>query len=128
MADDSDDEPVGRGRPPKHSRWGKGQAGNRKRQYARCKISPLELIEKELAALIPITGADGDQNVSKLTAILLQLNQKMLLGDRRALGVLMKFEALAARNSKKMVQLEYVDNDYTQALSASKQENRDEEV
>jgi hypothetical protein len=128
MTDDSDDELVGCGRPPKHSRWLKGQTGNRKRQYARRKISPLELIEKELAELIPITSTDGDQKVPKLMAILLQLNQKMLLGDRRALAVLMKFEALAARNSEQKVQLEYVDNDYTQALSASKQGNSDEEV
>ena len=128
MADVSDDEPVGRGCPPKHSRWTKGHTGNRKRQYARRKRTPLELIEKELAELIPITGADGDQRVSKLMAILLQLNQKMLLGDRRALAVMLKFEALAAGNSKKPVQLEFVDNDYTQALSAPKKRNGDEEV
>ena len=128
MADNSDDEPVGRGRPPKHSRWVKGQPGNRKRQYARRKISPLELIEKELTELIPITGTDGDQKVPKLKAILMQLNQKLLLGDRRALAVMLKFEALDAGNSKKTVQFEYVDNDYTEALSASKRENDDEEV
>jgi hypothetical protein len=106
----------------------KGHTGNRKRQYVRCKISPLELIEKELAEFIRITGADGDQKVSKLMAILLQLNQKMLLGDRRALAVLMKFEALAACNSQRKAQLEYVDNDYTQALSVPKKRNGDEEV
>ena len=128
MADDSDDESVGRGRPPKHSRWVKGQTGNRKRQYGRRKMSPPELIEKELAELIPITGTDGDQKVPKLKAILLQLNQKMLLGDRRALAVMLKFEALAAGDSKKTVHLEYVDDDYTQALSAPKKRNGDEEV
>jgi hypothetical protein len=128
MADVSDDESVDRGRPPKHSRWMNGHTGNRKREYVRRKISPLELIEKELAEFIPITGADGDQKVSKLMAILLQLNQKMLLGDRRALAVLMKFEALAARNSQRNAQLEYVDNDYTQALSVPKKRNGDEEV
>jgi hypothetical protein len=63
MADDSDEEPVGRGHPPKHSRWVKGTTGNRKRQYARHKISPLELIEKELAQLIPISSANGDHKV-----------------------------------------------------------------
>jgi hypothetical protein len=128
MADHSDEEPIGRGHPPKHSRWVKGTTGNRKRQYARHKISPLEMIEKELAELIPISGADGDETVPKLMAILLQLNQKMLLGDRRALAVFMKFETLAARNSDQKVQLEYVDNDYTQALSTPQQENGDEEV
>jgi hypothetical protein len=126
MTDESDDEPVGRGRTPKHTRFKKGESGNRKRQYERRKLSAPELIEKELAALIPITGADGDRNVSKLEAILLQLNQKMLLGDRRALSVLMKFEALAARDSEQKVQLEYLDNDYSKSLSTSKKGNNDE--
>ena len=114
---DEEKDGVGYGRPPRKTRWKPGQSGNSKRRYAARKLNPLELLEKQLGALITITSNGEDRKVSKLEAILWQLYAKMLSGDRRALAVLTKYEKFGALNSKRTVELVFVDNDYTQALA-----------
>jgi hypothetical protein len=70
MADKSDDELVGYGRPPRKSRWKPGETGYRKRRYSNRRPSALEFLEKQLAEPVPITIGDENHKVSKLEAIL----------------------------------------------------------
>jgi hypothetical protein len=124
MADKSDDEPVGYGRPPRKSRWKLGETGNRKRRYSNRRPSALEFLEKQLAEPVPITIGDEDHKVSKLEAILWQLYRKMLSGERRALAVWLKYAKFFAQDSETKVVIEFVDNDYTRALAAQASKKR----
>jgi Family of unknown function (DUF5681) len=118
MADESDHEPVGYGRPPRKCRWKPGETGNRKRRYSNRRPSALEFLENQLAEPVPITIGDDDHKVSRLEAILWQLYRKMLSGERRALAVWLKYAKFFEQDSETKVAIEFVDNDYTRALAA----------
>jgi Family of unknown function (DUF5681) len=124
MADKSDDEPVGYGRPPRKNRWKPGETGNRKPRYSNRRPSALEFLEKQLAEPVPITIGDENHKVSKLEAILWQLYRKMLSGERRALAVWLKYAKFFAQDSETKVAIEYVENDYTRALAAQASKKR----
>ena len=124
MADKSDDEPVGYGRPPRKSRWKPGETGHRKRQYSNRRPSALEFLEKQLAEPVSITIGDENHKVSKLEAILWQLYRKMHSGERRALAVWLKFARFFAQDSETKVVIEFVENDYTRALAAQASKKR----
>jgi len=124
MADKSDDELVGYGRPPRKNRWKPGETGHRKRRYSNRRPSALEFLEKQLAEPVPITIGDEDHKVSKLEAILWQLYRKMLSGERRALAVWLKYAKFFAQDSETKVAIEYVENDYTRALAAQASKKR----
>ena len=124
MADKSDDEPVGYGRPPRKNRWKPGETGNRKRRYANRRPSGLEFLEKQLADPVSITIGDETHKASRLEAILWQLYRKMLSGERRALAVWLKYAKFFAQDSETKVVIEFVDNDYTRALAAQASKKR----
>jgi hypothetical protein len=126
MSDEEDEKP-GYGRPPMKNRWKLGQSGNSGRRNTARKPDPLQLLERKLAERITITSNGEDRKVSKLEAILWQLYAKMLSGDRRALAVLTKYEKFAALNSKKAVELVFVENDYTQAFADRAPKHDDEQ-
>jgi Family of unknown function (DUF5681) len=118
MSNHSDDEPVGYRRPPRKTRWKPGQSGNPKRRYSARRYSALEFLEKQLNELVMVTSGGADLKVSKFEAILWQLHRKILSGDRRALAAWLKYEKVVERNSEIKVKIEFIDNGYTQALSA----------
>ena len=124
MSNHSDDEPVGYGRPPRKTRWKPGQSGNPKRRYSRRRYSALEFLEKQLDDLVIVTSGEADLKVSKFEAILWQLYRKMLSGDRRALAVWLKYEKFVEQNSETKLKIEFIDNGYTQALSAQASKKR----
>ena len=128
MSSDSKKERVGYGQTPRKTRWKPGQPGNPKRRYPARRLSALDFLEKQLADSVPITSEDTDSKISKLEAILLQLYRKMLSGDRRALAVWLKYAKFFAQNSETKVEIEFVENDYTRALTAkaSKKETDDD--
>jgi hypothetical protein len=124
MNNHSDDETVGYGRPPRKARWKPGQSGNPKRRYSTRRYSALEFLEKRLNDLVMVTSGEADLKVSKFEAILWQLHRKILSGDHRALAGWLKYEKFVQQNSETKVKIEFIDNGYTQALSAQSSKKR----
>jgi Family of unknown function (DUF5681) len=112
-----DDDGVGYGRPPKKTRWEKGQSGNPRRQYPARSKSTVELIDKFFLRPVEVTLGGETQNVPTLEAIVLQLWLKGVSGDQRALKVLLKYQEFARQNSEPRLEVTFVDNDYTRALA-----------
>jgi Family of unknown function (DUF5681) len=111
----SGDYEVGYGRPPKRTRWKKGQTGNRGRRKARRAPTNAETIDELLLAPVAITKKGRPQRATTLAAILLQLSKKALLGDHRAMAVWLKYQKLARQNTKTAIEIAFVDNDLTEA-------------
>ncbi len=117
----SDDEPpyeVGYGRPPRHTRWKKGESGNPRRKKRRAREGTIAILERLLMhpVQIMINGEVG--KMSALEAIITQLIQKDLAGNARAARVLRKYRQLATETSEKKLELKFVESDYTRALAA----------
>ena len=63
---------------------------------------------------------DGQpEKMSALEAIVFQLVQRSLTGDKKAGRVRQKFEEFAKRNSATELEVVFVDNEYTTAFAAS---------
>jgi Family of unknown function (DUF5681) len=110
----SGDYEVGFGRPPKRTRWKKGQSGNRRRRKARRAATPVEFIDKLLLSLIDITENGKARRVTTLEAILLRLWEKDLGGNRRALAVRLKYGELVRQNAETATEITFIDSPYTQ--------------
>jgi hypothetical protein len=112
-----DDDDVGYGRPPKRTRWKKGQSGNPRRQYPARSRSTVELIDRLFLRPVEVT-VDGEAKViSTLEAIVMQLWLKEVSGDQRALKVRLKYQEFARQNSEPRPEVIFVDDDYTRALA-----------
>jgi len=118
MSPPSKDYEVGYKRPPKHTRWKKGQCGNRDRRYSARRPSALELLDKLLLRPIEVVEKGETRRVTALEVIVLLLWQQELAGNRRALGVRLKYEGIAQENAERRIEVELAENDYTQALAA----------
>ena len=117
MSAQQDDDDVGYGRPPKRTRWKKGQSGNPGRQYPAHSKSTVEMIDKFFLKPVEVT-VDGETKViSTLEAIVMQLWLKEVSGDQRALKVRLKYQEFARQNSEPRLEVIFVDNDYTRALA-----------
>jgi len=123
------DYEVGYGRPPKRTRWKKGQSGNppNRRRSARAR-STVEMIERLFLKPVEITLYGEPKKVPTLEAIVRLISQKALSGDRRALAAQMKFQEFAAKYRERKVQIIFVESEYTKAVAArpSKGEKDDE--
>lgn len=84
MAQDDDDYEVGRGKPPKHTRWKKGQSGNPKGRPKGIRNFNTDL-EKVLKSQVTINEGGRQKKVSVQRATLLRLGEKALKGDNRAI-------------------------------------------
>lgn len=114
-----DDVPTGYGNPPKEYRWKKGQSGNPRRRRARLPTeSTVAMIDRLLAAPVQITINGEANKVSALEAIVFQLLQKEMAGNQQAARTLLKYREFASRNTKKKLEITFVDNPYTNALSS----------
>ena len=102
---------VGYGRPPMHSRWKKGTSGNSKRGARSKSVNAVALIERLFLARVEITINGQKKAVPTIAAIILQLWLKEIKGDRKALDVRLKFEALARENSEPQVKIVFVEDD-----------------
>lgn len=95
MDDDHEGGSVGYKRPPRHSRFRKGQSGNpRGRRKGSGKLSAAErVLERKVTATV-----DGQrQKVAITEALVLQLTQRALAGDVRATREVLKIaDQLAA--------------------------------
>jgi hypothetical protein len=113
-----DDDPTGYGNPPKEYRWKKGQSGNSRRQRAKLPESTIAVIDRLLAAPVQITINGEAKKITALEAIVFQLLQKEMSGNHQAARTLLKYREFASRNIKKRLEITFVDNPYTNALSS----------
>jgi len=93
----SDNEPVGYRRPPKRTQWKKGQSGNpgNKNRTGKRSKKIWRIIEEIFSEEVNIIEDGVTRRTTVFQAILLQLLIKTSKGNRRALRVLMKYEAYA---------------------------------
>jgi len=83
---------IGYGKPPEHSKWKKGQCGNPKRIR---KVKPVaELVDEFLSSEVVENGVP--QRRTAFEVICLQLCDKAMVGNRRALKVLKQYIDFAA--------------------------------
>jgi hypothetical protein len=88
---------VGYGRPPKSTRWKKGQCGNPKRVRKKHPKPAVDMIDEFFAAEIDIVEQGTARRVSNFEAIVRQLWIKAVTGpNKRALNVLLKYLEFAA--------------------------------
>jgi Family of unknown function (DUF5681) len=117
MNPQQDDDDVGYGRPPKKTRWKKGQSGNPRRRYPARSKSTVELIDKFFLRPVEVTLDGETEHVPTLEAIVIQLWLKGVSGNQRALRVLLKYQEFARQNSEPRLEVTFVDNDYTRSLA-----------
>jgi hypothetical protein len=115
----SDDKPyaVGYGRPPRHTRWKKGQSGNQLPKKRRVREGTLAILDRLLTRSVQIVINGEAQRMSALAVIITQLVQSELAGNARASRVLLKYRQLANQTSEKKPELTFVESDYTRALA-----------
>jgi hypothetical protein len=109
---------VGYGRPPKATRWKKGQSGNPAGRSSPRSIGLLEMIDRLLLAPVKITRSGEPKWVTTLEAILEQLWGKGIAGDRRAMAVYIRCREFAPQVADGKVQITFADSDYTGAFTA----------
>jgi uncharacterized protein DUF5681 len=87
---------VGYGKPPEHSKWKKGQCGNPKRISKR-PVKPIaELVDEFLAGEVEVVDNGVTQRRPAFEIIILQLYNKAMNGNARALKVLKQYSDFAA--------------------------------
>ena len=88
---------AGYGRPPKSTRWKKGQCGNPNRIRKRAPKRVVAMIDEFFAAEIDIVENGISRRVSNFEAIVLQLWRKAVTTtSKRAVNVLLKYREFAA--------------------------------
>jgi Family of unknown function (DUF5681) len=96
-----DDYVVGYGRPPKETRWKKGQSGNggpKKRKSA--SVATIEIIDRLFGEPIEIVENGVVRKVSTLEAILMRLWAAEMSGSKRAGRVRLQFQELIPKENK----------------------------
>jgi Family of unknown function (DUF5681) len=92
---------VGYGRPPKETRWRKGQSGNagpKKRKPA--PVATMEIIDRLLTEPVEIIESGIPRKVSTLEAILMRLFASEVSGNKRAGTVRLKFQELIPKSDE----------------------------
>lgn len=117
MADLPDENRPGNRRKPDRSRSNKMRIGGAKSSQTR---SHLEVIERLLHAPVDVMKDGRSTKMPALGAIMYQLVQKSLAGDRKAERARQRFEAHALESSVSEFEIVFVDNDYTKAFAASR--------
>jgi len=92
MSDDRDDYDVGYGKPPKHTRFKKGQSGNPKGRPKGSRNFATDL-DEVLSATMTVNENGSPKKVSSQLAALMRLREKALKGDPRALDRLLGLAA-----------------------------------
>jgi len=87
MTEETEDYPVGYGRPPKHTQFKAGRSGNPKGRPKGATNFKTDL-QEELSETIRVREGDRNLKVSKQRAMIKALMAKALKGDARAANVL----------------------------------------
>src|SRR5438309_436661 len=86
--DDEGDHEVGYGKPPRHSRFVKGQSGNPRGRTPGAK-NLKTLLNKALNERVVVTENGGRRKISKCEAIVTQLVNGCAKGDLKAIQILL---------------------------------------
>ena len=92
MSDDDPDYEVGYGRPPKSGQFKKGQSGNPKGRPRNAKGVRASM-KRELDRKMTIRVEGNDVQVSKAEALGMQIANKALKGDPKAIVEVLKLDA-----------------------------------
>ncbi len=101
MSAPDEDYMVGYSRPPKETRWKKGQSGNggpKKRNSA--SVATVEIIDRLFGEPIDIVENGVVRKVSTLEAILMRLWAAEMSGSKRAGRVRLQFQELVPAEDK----------------------------
>jgi Family of unknown function (DUF5681) len=92
---------VGYGRPPKETRWKKGQSGNAGPKRSRAKsVDTIEIIDRLFREPVEIVESGVARAVSTLDAILMRLWAAEMTGSKRAGRVRLQFQELIPKNDR----------------------------
>ena len=117
MSIPEDGDRVGYKRPPRRTRWKKGQSGNpRKRKPVRREGASVT-IERLLLSPVALKIDKEPRRVPTLEAVVLQLLQKTMKGNMQAARILKKYRDFAHRNMEQKLDLAFVDSAYTRAVA-----------
>lgn len=119
MSTQPNDGRIGYKRPPRNTRWKKGQSGDpRKRKPAdTSRESAVATVDRLLLASVAITLNGQATRVTTLEAIMYQLLHKAMSGNASALRVLLKYKQFASQNMEKKFDLSFVESAYTAAVA-----------
>jgi hypothetical protein len=117
MSRSSKDYEIGYGRPPKATRWKKGQSVNPGGQSSRRSVDVAETIDKLLLTPGKVTVNGVSKRVAALEVILEQLWNKGIEGDRRARAVFFRWLELAPQVADSTVEITFADSDYTRTFT-----------
>jgi Family of unknown function (DUF5681) len=120
MMDSSHDYRVGRGRPPRETRWKKGQSGNPRSRNLKQPENAVAIIDRLLLEAVQVTLNGDPKRIPTLEAILLQLVQKAKSGSERAHRALMKYQEFASQNRERKFKLTFVETDYTRDFASKR--------
>jgi hypothetical protein len=112
-----DDYAVGYSRPPRETRWKKGQSGNPRRRRLKRAENAVEMIDRLLVEPVPVTLNGESKKIPAIQAIVLRLQQLAASGNTRAYRVIQKYEAFVSQNGEKKLELTFIDSDYSRAFS-----------
>lgn len=90
MSHSDDDNRVGYGRPPRHTRFKQGQSGNPRGRRRRAK-SFAALLEQGLDAPIDIKSKNGSKRVPAREAVVRRLINETLKGSPRHIELLVRY-------------------------------------
>jgi hypothetical protein len=116
MTTPHDDEKVGYRRPPRDTRWKKGQSGN-SRKKPRLEESVVDLIDRLLLQEVRLTLNGEVRTVPALEAIVSQLQLKEMAGSARASKILLKYRSFASQHTERQFQLIFKDSEDTGAVA-----------
>jgi hypothetical protein len=111
-----DDEKVGYRRPPRGTKWKKGQSGN-PRKKPRPDENVVDLIDRLLLQEVRLTLNGEMKTVPALEAIVSQLQLKEMAGSARASKILLKYRAFASQHTEKQFRLIFKDSEDTGAVA-----------
>jgi hypothetical protein len=116
---------IGYCRPPEHSKWKKGQCGNPARIRKRPVKPVAELVDEFLANEVEVVDNGVSQRRTAFEIIYLQLYNKAIAGNARALKVLKRYSDFAASQAPaggdKVVWLD--DGEYEEFLRELRERN-----
>jgi hypothetical protein len=103
---------VGYGKPPEHSQWKKGQCGNPKQRRERQPKAVSTMIDEFFAREVDVVENGVALRRSAFEIIILQLCNKAMDGNTRALNVLKKYlDFAASRGPKNCIRAVLVDEE-----------------
>jgi hypothetical protein len=105
-----DDEEVGYGRPPTHTRFKPGQSGNPRGRPKR-RVNVGMLVQDLLRQKVDVREGNTIRRVSKLEALLLSIAARAMKGDAKAIEVILDLanDHLPLQDVVTKIRVEYVD-------------------